>query len=404
MAQGTWLEDDSANARLQEANKAIENMGFSDSMRRQVAHKLAGNSNFIKPSKRAGGNNSDIYLSYPIARTSADSTGDTLQIKCIEYFPPDDMGFTVQLDNVYKEPTAEAIASGRVKDEGKSIITTEERAIAEKEGTPYGAPSLSMRTTDGNTRLSQNQKVKYYIELPIPQEVNDSNSVTWGEDRLNALEMATLSVAQQAMSSPGGTVRAAQEAVQIFESGIKIPGLNQETQDSVRAAISGAALRQLGSNVSSKSVISRSTGQILNNNLELLFSGVNLRTFPYSITFSPRSRKESDVVKSIIRSLKMSMAAKAGESDGSAAQGIFLKSPDVFQLKYLKDGKDHPFLNKFKICALTGMQVNYTNAGTYTSYSDGTPVNIRMNLTFKEINPIYHEDYLQSKSGSGVGY
>ena len=404
MAQGTWLEDDSANARLQEANKAIENMGFSDSMRRQVAHKLAGNSNFIKPSKRAGGNNSDIYLSYPIARTSADSTGDTLQIKCIEYFPPDDMGFTVQLDNVYKEPTAEAIASGRVKDEGKSIITTEERAIAEKEGTPYGAPSLSMRTTDGNTRLSQNEKVKYYIELPIPQEVNDSNSVTWGEDRLNALEMATLSVAQQAMSSPGGTVRAAQEAVQIFESGIKIPGLNQETQDSVRAAISGAALRQLGSNVSSKSVISRSTGQILNNNLELLFSGVNLRSFPYSITFSPRSRKESDVVKSIIRSLKMSMAAKAGESDGSSAQGIFLKSPDVFQLKYLKDGKDHPFLNKFKICALTGMQVNYTNAGTYTSYSDGTPVNIRMNLTFKEINPIYHEDYLQSKSGSGVGY
>ena len=400
MTQGTWLEDDSAKARLQEANKAIENMGFSDSLRRQVAHKLAGNSNFIKPSKRAGGNNSDIYLSYPIARTSADSTGDTLQIKCIEYFPPDDMGFTVQLDNVYKEPTAEAIASGKAK-EGKSIITQEER---EADPERFGMPSLSMKTTDGNTRLSQNQKVKYYIELPIPQEVNDSNSVTWGEDRLNALEMATLSVAQQAMSSPGGTVRAAQEAVQIFESGIKIPGLNQETQDSVRAAISGAALRQLGSNVSSKSVISRSTGQILNNNLELLFSGVNLRSFPYSITFSPRSRKESDVVKSIIRSLKMSMAAKAGESDGSSAQGIFLKSPDVFQLKYLKDGKDHPFLNKFKICALTGMQVNYTNAGTYTSYSDGTPVNIRMNLTFKEINPIYHEDYLQSKSGSGVGY
>ena len=61
-------------------------------------------------------------------------------------------------------------------------------------------------------------------------------------------------------------------------------------QDSV-AAISGAALRQLGSNVSSKSVISRSTGQILNNNLELLFQGVNLRSFPYSITFSPSSQR-----------------------------------------------------------------------------------------------------------------
>ena len=59
----------------------------------------------------------------------------------------------------------------------------------------------------------------------------------------------------------------------------------------------------------------------------------------------------------------------------------------------MKDGEPHPFLNKFKICALTGMHVNYTNSGTYSSYKDGTPVNIRMNLTFKEINPIYAEDY-----------
>ena len=97
------------------------------------------------------------------------------------------------------------------------------------------------------------------------------------------------------------------------------------------------------------------------------------------------------------------MAAKAGEFNGSA-QGIFLKSPDLFQLDYLKDGKFHPFLNRFKLCALTGMSVNYTNAGTYASYNDGTPVNIRMNVTFKEINPIYHEDYGEATSGSGVGF
>ena len=129
-----------------------------------------------------------------------------------------------------------------------------------------------------------------------------------------------------------------------------------------------------------------------------------MRSFPYSITFSPRSPKESDVVKAIIRSLKMSMAPKAGEYNGSA-QGIFLQSPDLFQLKYLKDGEEHPFLNKMKLTALTGMNVNYTNAGTYASYEDGTPVNIRMDLTFKEINPIYFEDYLPGHgAGQGVGY
>ena len=241
-------------------------------------------------------------------------------------------------------------------------------------------------------------------DSPIPQEVNDSNSVTWGEDRMNAIELATLSIAQRAMEPGVGDVGTlAQAGIQAFNEGVNIPGLNSETQSSLRAAISGYALNALGSQVSSKSVISRSTGQILNNNLELLFSGVNLRSFPFTFTFSPRNPKESDVVKAIIRSLKMSMAAKAGEFNGSA-QGIFLKSPDLFQLDYLKDGKNHPFLNRFKLCALTGMSVNYTNAGTYASYSDGTPVNIRMNCTFKEINPIYHEDYTEGVSGDGVGF
>ena len=50
------------------------------------------------------------------------------------------------------------------------------------------------------------------------------------------------------------------------------------------------------------------------------------------------------------------------------------------------------------------MNVNYTNSGTYASYGDGTPVNIRLNMTFKELNPIYNEDYDSEGAGMGVGY
>ena len=268
-------------------------------------------------------------------------------------------------------------------------------------------PGIDFKVTDANSRLSKdaNRLMKYLIELPIPQDITDSNSITWGEDRANALELGALAVAQKAMAGNPleDGVAAAQAAVTALNTGIDIPGLKPETQGAVRAALSGAAIGALGSNVSPQSVISRSTGQILNNNLELLFKGVNLRTFPYNITFSPRSPKEGDVVKQIIRRLKASMAAKAGEFNGTAA-GIFIQSPDVFQLKFLKDDVDHPFLHSFKLCALTGMSVNYTNAGTYTSYEDGTPVNIRMSLTFKELNPIYHEDYQQAGAGPGVGY
>ena len=390
MALGTWLPDPEAQNQL---NKAFNQLASVEDLtlneRQTAAHKLVGQSKFTKRSDRGKNSGKDKYLSYPIARSADEKTGDTLRIKCVEYVPPQDgSGFGVTVSGVFKENTA----TGDV-----SLATKEDKANL---GYTDGI-SIDTDFTDANSRISQNTKTKYYIELPIPQEVNDSNSVTWGEDRMNAIELATLSVAQRAMQNGVGDIAGA--AVQMFNEGVSVPGLTPQSQSALRAAISGKAINALGSQVSPQSVVARSTGQILNNNLELLFSGVNLRSFPFSFTFSPRNPKESDVVKNIIRSLKMSMAAKAGEFNGSA-QGIFLKSPDLFQLDYLKDGKNHPFLNRFKLCALTGISVNYTNAGTYASYNDGTPVNIRMNVTFKEINPIYHEDYLQATSGAGVGF
>ena len=361
------------------------------------------------------GSGNNRVMSYPLRDSPSERTGDRLQIRCLEFSPPEDSGMEIGLMNMFKKSddgTLSAITQKDKDDIANNKITINQ---TDEKGNIYQMKSddkakLIFRNEDANTRLGSGmkQRTKFYIELPIPQEVQDSNSVTWGEDRVNALELAALTVAQNAMAADGlsveGSIAAAQAAVQALNTGIDVPGLSADTQSAVRAAISGAAVGALGSNVSAKSVIARSTGQILNNNLELLFQGVNLRSFPYSITFSPRGYKEGLLVKDIIRSLKMSMAPKAGEIQEGSNQSIFIKSPDVFQLKYLRDGEDHPFLNAFKICALTGMSVNYTNAGTYASYDDGTPVNIRMNLTFKEINPIYHEDYLQGASGPGVGY
>jgi hypothetical protein len=62
----------------------------------------------------------------------------------------------------------------------------------------------------------------------------------------------------------------------------------------------------------------------------------------------------------------------------------------------------HPFLNKFKICALKGMSVNYTGSGTYATYADATPVHMIMTLNFQELTPIFAEDY--KNSDEGVGY
>jgi hypothetical protein len=121
---------------------------------------------------------------------------------------------------------------------------------------------------------------------------------------------------------------------------------------------------------------------------------VTLRTFRFSFKMTPRDSKESEQVRLIIRSLKKNMSAKPDS-------GTFLKSPNVFDLVYRQGPGDHKFLHKFKPAALTDMSVNYTGENVYATYHDGTPISISMDLTFKELVPIYENDYDSVPRGVG---
>ena len=50
------------------------------------------------------------------------------------------------------------------------------------------------------------------------------------------------------------------------------------------------------------------------------------------------------------------------------------------------------------------MNVDYTGAGTYATYSDATPVHMKVSLSFQELTPIYAEDYDEGQGTGGVGY
>ena len=335
-------------------------------------------------------------MGYPIARGPADNTGDALVIKCIEYVPPK-TGLEASASRAYAG--ADGSFEGTNYSAGQKIQTQNKETGKLEDLKVIDRVRIK---NDGASDGQKNAKAIYYITLPIPQDVNDSNVVTWGDDNMNIFQIAAVDAAAGLLEDTAGTF---ENAKAILDAGIgRSIGaeLGEDTGKAITRAIAGKAIDALGANIRPNSVLGRSTGMILNSNLELLFSGVTLRTFPFSINFSPRNKPESDMVVSIIKALKSSMAAKKNASQGQG--GIFLRAPDVFQLRYIDSyGKDHPFLNRIKDCALTAMTVNYTNSGTYATYDDSTPVSIRMNLTFKELNPIYFEDY-KDYTGPGVGY
>ena len=81
---------------------------------------------------------------------------------------------------------------------------------------------------------------------------------------------------------------------------------------------------------------------------------------------------------------------------------LFLKSPHVFKLKYyFKNGRQHPYLNKIKTCALRSFNVQYAPDGSYMTYDDGSMTSYTISATFGELNPIYANDIDESSNDMG---
>ena len=257
---------------------------------------------------------------------------------------------------------------------------------------------LGQKNDTGMTVDEILKKDMKYIYLPIPQTVSDSLAVDYAQDTLNPLQSLGMELAQQLIEDPGKAINTGAEALAMLKAGGLAQIANGKTEKLISSALSGVAINQLGANVNPMSLITRASGQILQSNLELLFSGVALRSFPFTFDFLPRSKTEADEVKGIIRVLKRAVVPKNGR------QAVFINSPSHFHFQYYSGMKKHPFLNQFKVGVLSELTVNYNGAGPYSTYWDGTPTHIQVTCMYKEVSPIYQEDYDAIPPEEGVGY
>lgn len=232
------------------------------------------------------------------------------------------------------------------------------------------------------------------IFLPMVPGITESNSVGWGEDSLNPIQVAFGQAAGSIINDPNKfTLQGAFDNITDLMNTAKDFITKPKLQSAITAMFAGQAV---GANFLGRS------GIVINPNLELLFTGPKLRTFSYNFKFTPRSRDEAVEIRTIIKVLKKSMAV--GHTQGE----LFLQVPSVFDIKYIyyggeSGGKEHPFMNKIKPCALTGLNVDYTPDGSYMTYGSnnrenpdskgsGSMTSYGLSLQFSELEPIYNED------------
>ena len=266
--------------------------------------------------------------------------------------------------------------------------------------------------TNGAQRQSALKKFIATVALPIPNNIADSNGVNWGNgDETNTFSMAAAgnmsAVAGGALITKGAGLLAGLKGYSEFSNVLNDPkaanalasvlmgGIDNPTTG---AAIQSYILKKAGFEISPETILSRGYGVVANSNLELLFSGPQLRVFQFGYVFSPRSKEEAKMCRNIIRFFKQGMAAKKRKSIGSGVASFLLATPNVFKLEYkTSGGKDIAGLNKFKICALTNIQASYAD-GQWSAYDEGQPVRTQIMLSFKELEPVYESDYQEKGS------
>jgi hypothetical protein len=312
-------------------------------------------------------------LRYPLGKLN--ETSDFLQIGIVNYTPIGKLG----------EPQ-----------------TTEVFGVGSAPGAVKQTEINASIIRPGSNRKNKNKTLLETILLPIPSNIQDGNSISFGPSSLDGL---TGSVANQALAAFKATevndITKAGENVTKVLQGLTSTILSGEALTYFNNTLAAQAANiPFGGNLTASQLLARQTGQILNPNMELLFEGVTLRSFKFSFKLTPRGPQEAAAVKDIIRTLKKNMTPQI--------DGIYLNTPNIFELTYKKGSDNHPFLHKFKQCALTDMSVNYTGEGVYATYGGsakdggGTPVSMIMDLGFKELEPIYFGDY--DKNDTSVGY
>lgn len=270
------------------------------------------------------------------------------------------------------------------------VVDYQKSGLGNAEG--YGIGAASSRT----------KNVLSTIFLPIQRGYGDTLACNWGEGEINPLTAMAASISYSTIMT----------AAQSGDLGAAAANFGQGIKQGAQTILGGEGNEELklmaasyfaAQAVGMQGFLSRTAGAAINNNLELLFQGPTLRSFNFQFRLTPRSQNESIAIRKIIKTFKINMVPEASQSN------LFLNAPRVFDIQYMTTvgggTRLHPFMNKFKRCALRDFSVNYSPDGQYMTYSDGGMTAYELSMTFAELDPVLANDYEGVDSeAEGMGF
>jgi hypothetical protein len=130
-------------------------------------------------------------------------------------------------------------------------------------------------------------------------------------------------------------------------------------------------------------------GYPINPAVEVLFAARPQRQWMFEVFLLPRSEKEVESVKNIIRTLRYYAAPEI------TLNGFAFVPPADFDITFFQAGKENTNLPRINTCVLDRIDVDYSPEQSYSTFANGHPVAVRLSLGFREVEILHKERVLQ---------
>ena len=218
--------------------------------------------------------------------------------------------------------------------------------------------------------FNNTNRISDSVSMYLPPNITDTTAASYTD---SATGIAGF-LAASGFSAAGGDAKKIAESI--------VASLDGVGRDMTFKAI-GAAAELAGAEGADK-LAKKVFGEADNPYMEVLFDAMQLRTFTYNFTMSPRNEEEAYEVQRIIQLFRFHMAPEL-----RPGVNRYLGLPSQFDIHYMflsKEGvaSENNYYNRVATCVLQNCEINYTPTGV-KSFEDGGPVQTTMVLTFKEI-------------------
>ena len=210
------------------------------------------------------------------------------------------------------------------------------------------------------------KRMESAIALHVPTDLSISYSANW-----SPTDMAGMAAAATVGDSIGNAIE------QLTKSGITQSA--GELSNAGWAGINYLVSRGLQTQGIGE-FVGKVSGTAANPKKEQLFRNVDFRTFSFNYQFFPRSREEAQKVQAIIKMFKLHMHPEFKD-----ASHFLYTYPSEFDIYYYQNGQENMNIHRHTSCVLTDMNISYTPQSILSTFEDGMPTQINVQLQFKEL-------------------